>query len=386
MTLSLLDWLGVGGDDAEKATDAPLQIDLTRDIERGWPIHPADADALTGAFNALGFLSPAQRGDSQAPDDALFSAIERFQEANGLAPSGSMGRGGMTILHLNKALGTRKRAAPPGPLMPLPESTSGNWSFADMVRARRARDAWRANPLLQSSGRTVGAEPDARRSWDRSESGIAPEINALASGSIGRVRRAMNPSSSVPRNARFVPAQFAPSPPPLPVPAPPWVYVMLLILELIALGLMEAPNNEPEQHPSPGDLRRGGPRPPADADQPGPEGGATPPRIEERSGPDQPPGPPAGTPEQPWGSAVDDWWRGSRPRPTPDNQNHPEGTCPLERELPENMSEPGNRACVYLCPDGQRLIVEFQRMYQCRRWIRRTEGWPYVPNRPRGLP
>ena len=57
MRLSLLDWLDADDDDSE-TSDVPSQIDLTRDIERGWPIHPADGEALTfslvpGAFPSI---------------------------------------------------------------------------------------------------------------------------------------------------------------------------------------------------------------------------------------------------------------------------------------------------------------------------------------------
>ena len=42
MKLSLLDWFDARRDDDSESSDGSSQIDLTRDIERGWPIHPSD--------------------------------------------------------------------------------------------------------------------------------------------------------------------------------------------------------------------------------------------------------------------------------------------------------------------------------------------------------
>ena len=70
---------------------------------------------------------------------------------------------------------------------------------------------------------------------------------------------------------------------------------------------------------------------------------------------------------------------GQQSRPVPNNDNNPEGTCPLERELPENQCTLGNRSCVYLCPHGQRRIKEFSRTFQCEPWIFPHDGRPFAP-------
>lgn len=110
MTLSLFDLIGENDDRIAEDVSGP--IELTRDVERGWPIHAGDADALSKAFGALGFHAGPRPDESRPSDAGIFSAIERFQEANGINPSGSMSRGGMTILHLNKALATRNQPSP----------------------------------------------------------------------------------------------------------------------------------------------------------------------------------------------------------------------------------------------------------------------------------
>jgi RHS repeat-associated protein len=67
-------------------------------------------------------------------------------------------------------------------------------------------------------------------------------------------------------------------------------------------------------------------------------------------------------------------------RPVGANDNGPENSCPLVRELPEDMCVAGNRECIYKCESGLKS-QSFSRTFPCRPWILPSEGVPYAPIR-----
>lgn len=172
MKLSLFDLFGDDEEPEDKlengATNAPWPIDLVGEVRRGWPLHPADANALFDAFSALGFLRGSPPADSTARDASIISAIGRFQSANAIPPDGSMSRGGRTILHLNKALDPSRCARPQRDLA------------AD---APSPLSAFTERPSLVD--RVLRAGSDTRRIPHTGADGSAPTPFALASGSAG---------------------------------------------------------------------------------------------------------------------------------------------------------------------------------------------------------
>ncbi|MBX3443840.1 MAG: RHS repeat protein [Planctomyces sp.] len=75
---------------------------------------------------------------------------------------------------------------------------------------------------------------------------------------------------------------------------------------------------------------------------------------------------------------LDDSGKESKPSNCPANDNNPKGTCPFLRELPEELTTPGNRTCIFRCASGQRA-QEISRAFQCRTFILPHEGQPYTP-------
>ena len=242
---SLLDMLDSGDDGFNTSlADLPDQIDLIREVERGWPINPADADSLTRAFNALGYLPPQQSGETRPPDSTLFSAIERFQQANGVEASGNMARGGMTILHLNKALKVRKSIGS--------RATSMN-SAPFQPRRTSAQSADRSRPdHLHGATRSIAAPPIPRRRVSLLDA--SPAAAAVLPAQL-RVRL-----PTTPRPGIGVPSQPG-TPTPLPPNWPWWLFFLLTPFGLYYQEL-ERQNRAPDDG-SGGNLRpphRGGSR------------------------------------------------------------------------------------------------------------------------------
>lgn len=279
MKLSLLDWINENENEglAESAGSLEWPIDLVGEVRRGWPLHPADADALFDAFNALGFLGRTRPADASSRDADVFAAIERFQAANGIRSNGSMSRGGMTILRLNKALdpGRRTRSPPSHARLTAPtiEPDLGreNPAFLDLLRARRARvtrrtasrlpaaslagsAAWVGQPRALQAQRTPDASAISAAAIPGIGSAIEPVVRAL----LGRENQAPGEQQSdrTPEGGG--------APPPVPPGLPLWLLLLLgprLLIEawrslLDGRGLRPNDGQSGRNGPPPG---RGGP-------------------------------------------------------------------------------------------------------------------------------
>jgi hypothetical protein len=74
--------------------------------------------------------------------------------------------------------------------------------------------------------------------------------------------------------------------------------------------------------------------------------------------------------------------------PVPANDNVapiPAGACPFVRELPPEFCVPGNRVCIYDCPQGLTQLENSRGLVgnnPCRAFISPNEGRPYTPLLP----